>query len=83
MEEEIAKASSRAGAAQKAMHELYSSYEAALRKTGKPVDNLNFESFKKSLIKKARELKERHGVKKLQYKIVVKDGKVVVKASGK
>ena len=34
-------------------------------------------------MQQAKHLKEKTGVQKLQYKVVVKDGKVVVKASGK
>jgi hypothetical protein len=83
MDEETARLASKGGVADKAFRQLYASYEAAVRKSGKGAQNLNFDAFKKSLMKKAKELKEKHGVKKLHYKIVLKDGKVLVKASGK
>ncbi len=80
---DIEKERSAAGKADKGFKQLYDSYEAAMRKTGVNTANLNFDAFKSSLMKQAKQLKEKTGVKKLQYKIVVKDGKVVVKASGK
>ena len=79
---QIEKERSARGKADKGYKQLYDSYEAALRKTGANTANLSFDSFKSSLIKQAKQLKQT-GVKKLQYKIVIKDGKVVVKASGK
>ena len=74
---------SRMGAAERGLKQLYDSYEAALKKAGGQTANMNFDSFKSSLMKKAKQMKEQHGVKKLHYKVVVKDGKVVVKASPK
>lgn len=68
-------------AAEKSFHQLYNSYETALKKVGAKTENLNFETFKKSLIKRAQQLKKEKGVKGLRYKVVVRDGKVVVKAS--
>lgn len=73
----------RAGKAEKGMRELFKTYESALKKAGGDTSSLNFDSFKHSLMKKAKQLREQQGVKKLHYKIVVKDGKVVVKASTK
>lgn len=81
--EDIKKEQSAAGKADKGIRQLFTSYEEAMRKNGVKTDGLNFDTFKKSLLDKAKKLKEQHGVKKLQYKIVVKDGKVVVKASTK
>ena len=81
--EEAAKAAGKNAAAERALHELYHSYEAALRKAGAAVKNLNFDAFKQSMIKKARELRQTHGAKKLQYKVMVKEGKVVVKVTAK
>lgn len=75
--------STAAGAAEKGMKQLFDSYEAAIKKQGGSTANLSFDSFKKSLVQKAKLLKEKHGMTKLRYKVVVKDGKVVVKASAK
>ncbi len=74
---------SQQGKAEKGMKQLYDSYESALRKTGVNTKNISFDSFKKSLLEKAKAMQEKHGAKKLHYKIVVKDGKVTVKATPK
>jgi hypothetical protein len=65
------------------MQQLYSSYEKALKKCGASGDNLNFDSFKKTLMKSARDLKANTGAKKVHYKITIKNGKPVVKAMKK
>ena len=80
--EDQAKERSRSGAADKGMHQLFDSYRSALEKAGVESKQMNFDAFKKSLVQKAKELKEKHGVKKLNYKVVVKNGKVTIKASG-
>lgn len=81
--DEAKKENTNQSAAEKSFKQLYSSYETALKKVGANTENLNFDTFKKSLIKRAQQLKKEKGVKGLRYKIVVKDGKVVVKASVK
>ena len=80
---EDALAASGVGAAERGLKQLYDSYESAVKKTGASTDNINFDAFKRSMIKRAKDLKQQHGVKKLHYKIVVKGGKVIVKASTK
>lgn len=80
--EDQAKERSRSGTADKGMHQLFDSYRSALEKAGVESKQMNFDAFKKSLVLKAKELKEKHGVKKLNYKVVVKNGKVTIKASG-
>jgi len=75
------KDASRSGAAERGMRQLFQSYEEALNKTGQKSEHVNFDSFKKSLVKRAQQLKKQHGAQKLSYKIAVKDGKVVIKAS--
>ncbi|MCB0323073.1 MAG: hypothetical protein KDD69_05845 [Bdellovibrionales bacterium] len=80
--EEDARADSNQGVAERGMQQLFESYQHAARKAGAKADNLNYDVFKKSLMTKAKELKEKHGVKRVKYKVVVKDGKVTVKASG-
>ena len=72
---------SQQGKAEKGMKQLFESYENALKQSGVNTKNINYDAFKKSLMEKAKVLKEKHGAKKLQYKIVVKDGRVTVKAS--
>lgn len=67
-------------AAEKSIKQLYEVYQSALKKTGGS-GNVDFKSFKSSLLKQAQELREKQGVKKLHYKICIKDGRVVIKAS--
>lgn len=82
MLEDAQKAESRLGKAEQGLKQLYSTYEAALKKAGSK-DKLDFDRFKDSLLKKAKVLKEQHGISKLNYKIAIKEGKVVIKASPK
>jgi|GEM_PF-1951385 len=70
------------GTADRNMHSLFDSYREALQKQSGKMPNLDFTEFRSSLVKRARELKEKHGIKKLTFKIVVKDGKVSVQAKG-
>ncbi len=83
LQEELQKANSQSAKAEKGLRDLYASYENALTQVGSKPQNLNFDSFKKSIVHQAKQLKEKHGVKKLSYSVVVKDGKVVLKASTK
>ena len=69
---EQAKAEAQTGSAEKAMRQLFKSYESALSQAGQATKNLNYDAFKQSLLKKAKDLREQHGVKRLRYKIVVK-----------
>lgn len=82
-QEELAELASKVGASNKGMEQLYSTYEKAIRKSGGDSAKLNFDSFKQSMLKTAKDLKQKHGIKKVQYKVVVKNGKVVLKASAK
>lgn len=81
MAEEAKLENSKKTAAERSLRQLFDSYENALRRSGAQTDNINFDAFKKTLIKRAKDLKKQHGVKKLSYKVVVKDGKVTIKAS--
>ena len=81
--EEARKDQTNAGKAERGLKQLYSTYEEAIRKTGGSTDNLNFDSFRKNLIEKAKQMKDEHGVKKLHYKVQVKDGRVILKATPK
>lgn len=77
---EAEKMSGESGAAERGFQQLFGSYQDAMKKAGMKSDNVNYDAFRNSLIKQARMMKEKHGVKKLNYKIVVKGGKAVVKA---
>ena len=71
------------GAAERGMVNLFNSYKAELEKQGGQPLNLDYKSFQRSLIKRAKDLKEKSGVKKLSFKVVVKDGKVTIQAKAK
>lgn len=71
------------GQASKGLKELFESYRSALEKVNGRSEELDFKAFQKSLVKRAKELRERHGIKKLTFKVVVKDGKVTVQAKAK
>jgi len=81
--EEAKKDQTKAGKAERGLKQLYSTYEEAIRKTGGSTDNLNFDAFRKNLIDKAKQMQNEHGVKKLHYKVQVKDGRVILKATPK
>lgn len=83
MGEDALKQASSGGAAEKGMQQLFDSYQTALRKAGNKTENLDYNAFRRSLMSKAKELKTKHGVKKVKYKITMKNGKVSVKASSK
>ena len=77
------KATTSQGAAERSMGSLFDSYREALEKATGKKQSVDFEAFQKSLIKRAKELKERHGITRLAFKVVVKDGKVSVQAKAK
>ncbi|MCC6221526.1 MAG: hypothetical protein IT291_09835 [Deltaproteobacteria bacterium] len=79
--EEDKLAATKKGAAEKQIRQLFTCYENALAKVGQNSKNVDYEAFKKTLIDKAKQLKAQHGATKLQYKIVMRDGKVIIKAS--
>lgn len=71
------------GGADKAMRQLFDTYKNALERVGSTKgDSLSFEAFRKSLIQRAKTLKEQHGVKKISFAVTVKDGKVSVQVKG-
>lgn len=71
------------GAAAKQMSVLFDSYKKALEKQTGKAHNLDFAAFQKSLLKRAQAHKEQHGNQKLTFKVVIKDGKVTIKARAK
>lgn len=78
-----ARAKTGAGKAERAIKTLFDSYRAALEKQSGGAQNLSFEAFEKSLLKRAKDFKEKHPGKRVSFKVVVKDGKVSVQASAK
>ena len=79
IEQEERRSETRAGKAEKALQELFHSYQTALEQVGGKRD-LNFQDFQQSIMRRSKELKERSGGKKVSFKVVVKDGKVTVQA---
>ncbi len=71
------------GAAEKGITALFNAYKTALEKSSGRKQDLDFKSFQHSLLQRARDFKEQHGVSKLKFSVVVKDGKVVVQAKVK
>ena len=80
---EEAHAATAQGAADKGVHALFSRYQEELEKVSGRKVALNFDAFKDSLKKRAKELKQKHGIKKLSFRVVVKNGRVSVTAHGK
>ena len=80
---EDAKAETALGLAEKNLMTLFNSYQQALEKYGAKKTKVDFESFQKSLIKRAKDLRAQHTGKKLSFKVVVKNGKVTLQASVK
>lgn len=80
---EEAHAQTAGGKAEGHMKSLFNSYKSALEQhTGKKHE-LNFDAFRDSLLQRAKDLREKHGFKKLSFKVVVKDGRVTVQARGR
>lgn len=69
--------------AENGIQQLFNSYEDALKRTGIKTGGMDFEDFKKKLVKRAKDLKKKHGSKKIHYKVVVKNGKAVIKATAR
>ncbi len=76
-----ARAESKVGKAEKSMNALFDSYKSALEKTTGKKQELDYSSFQKSLIERAKEFKEKHKDKKVSFKVVMKDGKVTIQAN--
>jgi Arc/MetJ family transcription regulator len=71
------------GAAERGMQGLFNSYKNALEQSSGKKMKIDFETFQKSLIQRAKDFKDKHGAKKLTFKVVVKNGKVTVQAQAK
>lgn len=71
------------GKAEGHLSSLFKSYKDALEKSAGRKMNVDYEAFKKMVVKRAKEFKEKHGTKKLTFKIVMKEGKVSIQAKAK
>lgn len=76
-------AETREGKAEKHMHQLFDSYCSALEANTGKKQELNYDAFRRSLVQRAKEIKSQHGVKKVSFKVKIKDGKVTVLAKAK
>jgi hypothetical protein len=91
LEHEAKHADTLQGKTERGMQQLFSAFEGAMKKIAQEkgandkgkTEALNYEAFRRSLLERTRDLKKKHGISKVQYRIVVKDGRVVVKASAK
>lgn len=71
------------GQVRKGFENLLDSYKRALeQQTGKK-QQINAQKFQESIMKKAKAFQKQHGKKKLNFSVVVKDGKVSIKARAK
>ena len=59
---------------------VYEAYLAAKKKCREDVSRISYESVADSLRKQVPELLERHGARDVEYKVLVKDGKAVLRA---
>jgi hypothetical protein len=58
------------------MRKLYDQYLAARRKNNENVDNLKYEQVAESVKKMVPKLREKHGDKKIEFEVVVQNGRV-------
>jgi hypothetical protein len=69
-----------AALAEPRLRAVYDAYVAAKKSCKEDVTRITFESVADSLRKQVPELLERHGARDVEYKVVVKDGKAVLRA---
>ena len=79
---EEARSQTEVGKVSNSVKGLFNSYKDALEKQTGRKQEIDFNAFQKNLINRAKDFKKQHGVKKVSFKIKVKDGKVVVQAKG-
>jgi hypothetical protein len=73
-------AAAAAALAEPRLRAVYEAYLTAKRSCQEDVSRLSFESVADSLRKQVPELLERHGARDVEYKVIVKDGKAVLRA---
>jgi hypothetical protein len=82
-QKEAQRAQTSQGAAEQQFRDLFHSYRRALELHTGQKPNIDFDRFQKMLMTRAKDLKQKLGVKKLAFQIQVKDGKVTVRATPK
>lgn len=65
------------------LREIYERYVAARKRNSERVDNVKFEAIAKSVRGMLPKLAEKHGGKQIDFKVVVKDGRVALKPVAK
>ncbi len=80
---EDAYAATKKGKKEGQLRELFRSYQSALEKQTGKKQNINFDSFQKNIVQRAKQYKKASGGKKISFKVVVKNGKVTVQAKTK
>lgn len=74
------RAQTKEGASERSLQNLFNSYRDALENQTGTAQNLDYKSFERSIIKRAKELKEKSGGKKVSFKVQTVNGKVQLKA---
>jgi hypothetical protein len=67
------------GLSDEQIRQIYERYVAARAKNSERVDNVNFENIAKSVRNMLPKLAEKHAGKEIDFKVVVKDGRVALK----
>jgi len=80
---EDARAETAKGKAKSSFQSLYNSYKSTLENQTGRKQEVDFDAFKKSLVKRAKEHQKKNGNKKVTFKVVVKEGKVSVQTKSK
>jgi hypothetical protein len=62
---------------------IYSNYVAARKQNSERVDNVKFDNIEKTLRGMLPQLEKKHAGKKIDFEVVVKDGKVALKPVAK
>jgi hypothetical protein len=75
-----AAAKSGAGLGDTQMKALYDAFVSAKKRCKEDVSKLSFESVAKSVQKQIPELMQKHKAKSIDFKVVIKDGKAILKA---
>lgn len=65
------------------MRGIYDEYLAARRRNNERVDNVKYETLKKSISKMVPKLQAKHKGKAIDFEVVVKDGRVGLKPVAK
>jgi hypothetical protein len=73
-------ASSPGGLTDDSLKSVYDAYVAAKRRNKEDTSKMSFDSVAASLRKQVPELMKQHGAKSVEFKVVIKDGKAVLKA---